>query len=521
MLQYAAFIKNLQSVVVESTRLNPNSYYCDSSYCPPGDKKRNLSQTDLNPPFSKKARLITQDESGFAAPEVFDSFLLQEPGTRQFDWQNDCLCNDDDDLLSILHQALVIEEKSPASEDRPPHANDSPQAVPQEFVIGDIHDIYSTMPFLPELFHDIIEDNQAAQIVANPEEASALNTQTDPDPLVLCIEPSKSICSAAPQILLPLEERIRSLIPANQSPSANEFAAIINIFFKHARMRSPARPHYYKKNLELKTEIQVFGVTIVGSQEGIIHLRNRKLSIAEGGIKLGLGGDKKCCIGIHVFAGAVKKIADISARKNPSAEIALSRKFNSPHIIPPPLHCYAYMGKNRKKKWRIITELMLGDLRSLQLSLTFNEKVRVMKGALLGLCEMHEKGYIHGDFKALNILVNQAKQGILTDLGLSELERLSVFRKPKTTRFLIPPYDPPKQDQFWDCYAIGVTLLHVFFSVDSSKVMEQQLLTFSGEEHVRYRCIADLIYKTRKILPRWTARQAYDYLEQNFPDIQA
>jgi serine/threonine protein kinase len=119
------------------------------------------------------------------------------------------------------------------------------------------------------------------------------------------------------------------------------------------------------------------------------------------------------------FAAKVIPLAKGDAN-NLAKEIKVLRACRSPHIVS----YYGTIVAHEKSIWVLMDYASLGSLRdAMELcgrALTEPEISAVMAGALEGLAYLHERGIMHLDIKAANILMSGDLKVKLADFGVSE-----------------------------------------------------------------------------------------------------
>ncbi len=172
--------------------------------------------------------------------------------------------------------------------------------------------------------------------------------------------------------------------------------------------------------------------------------------------------------------GDVEPIARLAIKGNIQGameEIALTKRFDHPHLMSGPYHSCQYDGPSRTiygvlKKPKVFASLplMLGDLRELAKTLTWKERVEVCQQIASGLADLHSRGIIHRDIKPENILLTRGPQGEpiakIGDFGLSrEKSSLKKGTRAGTSQYFAPEVGQKGvlQAEASDCYALGLT----------------------------------------------------------------
>ncbi len=99
--------------------------------------------------------------------------------------------------------------------------------------------------------------------------------------------------------------------------------------------------------------------------------------------------------------------------------------------------------------------------------LDLEESLRVLRGALSGLAEVHRQGIVHRDVKPANLLLAADGTVKLTDFGLARMEADGAPLTRSGTLLGTPIYMPPEQwergpvDARADLYALGVSWYHL------------------------------------------------------------
>jgi len=105
---------------------------------------------------------------------------------------------------------------------------------------------------------------------------------------------------------------------------------------------------------------------------------------------------------------------------------------------------------------------------------TNEDRLGLLRGAIMGLIYRHDQGIVHGNLRGSNILINNSGCACLTDFGLAtiisdESTIISTTSGPSITPWMSPELLHP--DQFGssggrptkesDCYALGMTIYEV------------------------------------------------------------
>lgn len=194
--------------------------------------------------------------------------------------------------------------------------------------------------------------------------------------------------------------------------------------------------------------------------------------------RLGKGGSKSVYeMRVRQPGQPEKLVAEITVKgeyniKNLEREIAIGQEIDSPYVDQSMHGLIRYSGaKTGEEKWSVEATLYDGSAYSLRDKCSFEEKLQIMIDAGRGLQAMHEKGYIHCDFKPENIFVTQVdgqKKGILGDLGEAKrLEDSTPENVMGTGQYLAPECDNERsgtqaQSDKSDLYSYGISLQIMF-----------------------------------------------------------
>ncbi|KZP30555.1 kinase-like protein, partial [Athelia psychrophila] len=98
-------------------------------------------------------------------------------------------------------------------------------------------------------------------------------------------------------------------------------------------------------------------------------------------------------------------------------------------------------------------------------------RIKILHGVSLGLVHLHSQEIVHGDLKALNVLIDDSHKAVLCDFGLSRAKADATSRTVHTAPALIVGsrnWMAPERilggslNKQCDIYAFGMTLFEVF-----------------------------------------------------------
>ena len=168
--------------------------------------------------------------------------------------------------------------------------------------------------------------------------------------------------------------------------------------------------------------------------------------------------------------------------------------------------------------WIVMEPMQNGDLYSIihndVLPLDIELVAGILSDAVKGLRYLHEAKppVIHGDLKAMNILVDDRLTGKLADFGLSFLHAVADMEGrslPWIAPELLQSSDPPTL--MADVYALGVTMYEMFFGLEPfEEVREADMAT---EDFIAAVVKDDL----RPAIPQRTAKGTMGRLELEVP----
>lgn len=196
-----------------------------------------------------------------------------------------------------------------------------------------------------------------------------------------------------------------------------------------------------------------------------------------GGCIIGKGGSKTVYLLIQVKNGQAFEKAEEAIEPGYDEQVLKEnefvKNFNSPHIVKCALyidrHFKTYSHSYSCEKLSLVKPLYQGDFTKMKaLNFTLKEQINAMAMIIFALLIVHKANCLHRDIKPLNMFIDWNKIGILGDFGIAVKETDSFINH--TT----PAYAPPgyynsetKQDKTWDLYALGKSILEVFFELCS------------------------------------------------------
>lgn len=171
------------------------------------------------------------------------------------------------------------------------------------------------------------------------------------------------------------------------------------------------------KNLEIP-----FSLTKTSKNEWIVHLKTKR------GPKLGVGSFKVVKTGLVFFKG--ETVASATVRENPhlslsdmEQEMAIGKQIQGIPGLVGIRAFYHYTSKKLEKKIGFIMDYYNGgDMESLKIKLSAEERLKVVERFLLGLKNLHAKKIWHRDIKVENIVVKKKLGKVdsaITDFGFS------------------------------------------------------------------------------------------------------
>ena len=110
-------------------------------------------------------------------------------------------------------------------------------------------------------------------------------------------------------------------------------------------------------------------------------------------------------------------------------EARIGNKFNHKNLLP--IH-YADVYRHNGKTYTLISQEFFqnGDITNYLNSNNFlplPEVLKILQDILFGLEYLHNGGYYHNDIKPANILLDDKRNGVLADYGISDSRQLQVL----------------------------------------------------------------------------------------------
>ncbi|CAI5973522.1 unnamed protein product [Closterium sp. NIES-65] len=152
------------------------------------------------------------------------------------------------------------------------------------------------------------------------------------------------------------------------------------------------------------------------------------------------------------------------------AEVQASSAMNHPNVLR-----LEGVALNAEKRLLFVYELInLGDLEAYLMRVRRNEdwlpwkyRVKVALGCAEALAEIHEKGFIHGDFKPSRVLLRQDLTPVVAGVDVEEWDIRMPSAVIGTPGYTDPTYFHTGQGrQTTDIYSFGVFLLELIFGYD-------------------------------------------------------
>ncbi|KAI9197392.1 kinase-like domain-containing protein, partial [Polychytrium aggregatum] len=175
-------------------------------------------------------------------------------------------------------------------------------------------------------------------------------------------------------------------------------------------------------------------------------------------------------VAIKQLLGACSKRELIDHRD----EINISSQLSHPHILPLLGACDQDEGGNPIPPFMVSPFMPNGTVRDYVANNTvpLEEKLRLLYQVASGMAYLHGRRIIHGDLKALNILLNASFSAVITDFGMSRTKHTSASMdrnrnsRPTggTEGYMAPEMlddDPSGSTMKTDVYAFAITMYEV------------------------------------------------------------
>ena len=154
------------------------------------------------------------------------------------------------------------------------------------------------------------------------------------------------------------------------------------------------------------------------------------------------------------------KIQDLKKAKSREIEMLVKHKHKS--ILPV---IYSYKTQTQIISIHPLYDCNLKEV--LENPISLSTKIKLFQGVLDGVHYLHSNEAIHLDLKPLNILVNDKRDCVLGDFGLTKLKDENIFTV--STRMFTPDYASPERldmkfrsDYADDVWSLGCILYEIF-----------------------------------------------------------